>query len=262
MTASVHFFSISHARNRSSSFTLVPNRRTSTAGFRSTGPVKTQTAKNFFPTSIPAQFSTLTSSMVSPYEERPTLSYHFVSRAVSTNRRFVLRRPDHFPNGVVATIDNIRPFLFALAIFKKQPSCSQAHPFHPRRWPAGPWGLSFLADPRTGRNAGFVDIQSATTFIHDSHDILLLRRHAEDVGSVESPSRAPQANLGIAQFRLKADNSWCHCNVRIKLVIGLAVATAAPSKGRSPCREMARSNPIQQAGHLGFLFMIRGVGKT
>jgi len=25
---------------------------------------------------------------------------------------------------------------------------------------------------------------------------------------------------------------------------------------------MARSNPIQQAGHLGFLFMIRGVGKT
>src|SRR5436309_8200841 len=144
MTASVHFFSMSHARNRSSSFTLVPNRRTSTAGFRSTGPVKTQTAKNFFPTSIPAQFSTLTSSMVSPYEERPTLSYHFVSRAVSTNRRFVLRRPDHFPNGVVATIDNIRPFLFALAIFKKQPSCSQAHPFHPRRWPAGPWGLSYI----------------------------------------------------------------------------------------------------------------------
>src|SRR5437867_6568850 len=82
MTASVHFFSISHARNRSSSFTLVPNRRTSTAGFRSTGPVKTQTAKNFFPTSIPAQFSTLTSSMVSPYEERPTLSYHFLSRGL------------------------------------------------------------------------------------------------------------------------------------------------------------------------------------
>src|SRR5438093_1525776 len=81
--------------------------------------------------------------MVSPYEERPTLSYHFDSRAVSTNRRFVLRRPDHFPNGVVATIDNIRPFLFALAIFKKQPSCSQAHPFHPRGWPAGPWGLSY-----------------------------------------------------------------------------------------------------------------------
>src|SRR5439155_22583527 len=122
--------------------------------------------------------------------------------------------------------------------------------------------LSFLADQRAGRNAGFVDIQSATTFVHDSHDILLLRRHAEDVGNVESPSRAPQANLGIAQFRLKADNSWCHCNVRIKLVIGLAVATAAPSKGRSPCREMARSDPIQQAGHLGFLFMIRGVGKT
>jgi len=50
--------------------------------------------------------------------------------------RFVLRRPDHFPNGVVATIDDIRPFLFALAIFKKPPTCRQAQTFHPRGWPA------------------------------------------------------------------------------------------------------------------------------
>src|SRR5499433_786134 len=32
----------------------------------------------------------------------------------------------------------------------------------------------------------------------------------------------------IATFWPKADNSWCHCNVQIKLVNGLAVATAAP----------------------------------
>src|SRR2546428_4366558 len=132
MTASVHFFSISHARNRSSSLTLVPNRRTSSAGFRSAGPLKTQTAKNFFPTSIPAQFSTLTSSMAPPYRRETDAFIFILSRGLdSTNRRFVLRRPDHFPNGVVATIVNIRPFLFALVIFKKQPSSSQAQPFHP-----------------------------------------------------------------------------------------------------------------------------------
>ena len=34
---------------------------------------------------------------------------------------------------------------------------------------------------------------------------------------------------GIAHFRPKADNSWYHCNVQIKLVNGLAVATAAPN---------------------------------
>src|SRR5712691_2894599 len=61
--------------------------------------------------------------------------------------------------------------------------------------------------------------------------VLLLRRRAEDVGSVESPSRALQPDLGIAHFRPKADNLWYHCNVQIKLVNGLAVATAAPNLG-------------------------------
>src|SRR5205809_6064876 len=100
ITASVHFFSISHARNRSNSLTLVPNRRTSWAGFRSAGPVKTQTAKNFFPTSIPAQFSTLTSSMAPPYRREAAAFIFILSRGLdSTNLRSVRRRPDHFPNG-------------------------------------------------------------------------------------------------------------------------------------------------------------------
>src|SRR5262249_24893933 len=122
--------------------------------------------------------------------------------------------------------------------------------------------LSLLGDQRTRRNAGFVDIQSAATFIHDSHNILLLRHHAEDVGSVESPSRAPRSNLGIAQLRPKADNSWCHYDVQIKLAVGLAVATAAPSKGRSPCREMAGPRISLRPAVSGSFFMIRGVSKT
>src|SRR5207253_10805452 len=51
----------------------------------------------------------------------------------------------------------------------------------------------------------------------------------EDVGCVESPSRALQPDLAIAHFRPKADNLWYHCNVQITLVNGLAVATAAPN---------------------------------
>src|SRR5437879_1250570 len=39
---------------------------------------------------------------------------------------------------------------------------------------------------------GFVYVQSTTTLVHNSHRILLLRHLAEDVGSVESPSRAPR----------------------------------------------------------------------
>src|SRR5438132_2012104 len=77
ITASVHPLSSSHVRNRSNSFTLVPNRRTSPTGFWFASPIKTQTAKNLFPTSIPAHFSTLTSSMASPFEERPTPSSSF-----------------------------------------------------------------------------------------------------------------------------------------------------------------------------------------
>src|SRR5207247_3470212 len=59
---------------RSHSFTLVPNRRTSPTGFWFASPIRTQTAKNRFPTSIPAHFSTFTSSMAPPFEERPTPS--------------------------------------------------------------------------------------------------------------------------------------------------------------------------------------------
>src|SRR6059036_3723380 len=105
MTASVHPLSSSHVRSRSNSFTLVPNRRTSPTGFWFASPIRMQTAKNFFPTSIPAHFSTLTSSMAPP-SRRETDAFMFtLSRGLdSTNRRFVLRRPDHFPNGVVSTI--------------------------------------------------------------------------------------------------------------------------------------------------------------
>src|SRR5262245_20744754 len=65
---------------------------------------KTHTAKNFFPTYITTQFSTLTSSMAPP-SKRDRRLHIILSRGLdSTNRRFVLRRPDHFPNGVVSTI--------------------------------------------------------------------------------------------------------------------------------------------------------------
>src|SRR5438034_4445985 len=74
MTTSVHPLSSSHVRSLSNSFTLVPNRRTSPTGFCFASPIRMQTAKNFFPTSIPAHFSTLTSSMAPPFEERPTPS--------------------------------------------------------------------------------------------------------------------------------------------------------------------------------------------
>src|SRR5262249_6362497 len=60
---SVQAFSNNHARIASKSRTFVPNRRTSSAGFRWTGPIRMQTSKNFLPTSIPAHRSTLTSSM-------------------------------------------------------------------------------------------------------------------------------------------------------------------------------------------------------
>src|SRR5262249_3605645 len=63
MTTSVQAFSNNHARSASKSRTFVANRRTSSAGFRWTGPIRMQTSKNFLPTSIPAHRSTLTSSM-------------------------------------------------------------------------------------------------------------------------------------------------------------------------------------------------------
>src|SRR5213593_4410797 len=139
ITASVHFFSISHARNRSSSLTLVPNRRTSSAGFRSAGPLKTQTAKNFFPTSIPAQFSTLTSSMAPPYRRETDAFIFILSRGLdSTNRRFVLRRPDHFPNGVVFHHFSNRPFLFVMRFSKSDHPAVKRNPFILGGGPSGP----------------------------------------------------------------------------------------------------------------------------
>src|SRR5437667_870591 len=107
--------------------------------------------------------------------------------------------------------------------------------------------LSLLADQRARRNAGFVYLQSTTTLVHNSHRILLLRHLAEDVGSVESPSRAPRPISLLPDLGQKADNSWYHCNVPIKLHNGLAVATAAPSRVRSPCREMALMKVTQPA---------------
>src|SRR5207244_6959680 len=109
MTASVHFFSVSHARNRSSSFTLVPNRRTSSAGFRSAGPVKTQTAKNFF--------SHIDSRTVFNFDFQHGFSFRretdaFMSFCLADLLApiGVLRRPDYFPNGVVSTIFQIGHF--------------------------------------------------------------------------------------------------------------------------------------------------------
>ena len=82
ITASVHPVCCSHARSRSNSFTFVPNRRTSTDGFWLASPIITHTAKNFLPTSIPAQLSTFTSSMAFSFTKRAgALIFHFVSRA-------------------------------------------------------------------------------------------------------------------------------------------------------------------------------------
>src|SRR5439155_10771745 len=87
------------------------------------------TAKNFFPTSIPAHFSTLTSSMAPP-SRRETDAFMFtLSRGLdSTNRRFVLRRPDHFPNGVVSTIYKSAISL-RKAIFKGDHPAVKRNPF-------------------------------------------------------------------------------------------------------------------------------------
>jgi hypothetical protein len=91
--------------------------------------------------------------------------------------------------------------------------------------------------------------------------VLLLRRRAEDVGSVESPSRALQPDLAFAHFPPKADNLWYHCNVQIKLVNGLAVATAAPHLNDLRAARW-RSLLSNSQAISGPLFMIRGVAKT
>src|SRR5947209_8615288 len=100
ITASVHPFSSSHVRNRSQFLDACaesPNLPDRLLGFAS--PIRTQTAKNLFPTSIPAHFSTFTSSMAPPYRRETDAFVFILSHGLeSTNRRFVLRRPDHFLN--------------------------------------------------------------------------------------------------------------------------------------------------------------------
>src|SRR6266581_886041 len=72
------------------------------------------------------------------FEERPTPFRFILSRGLkSTNRRFVLRRPDHFPNGVVSTIVSFGHFLFVPLLSGTRIRLSKCQPFHPRGWPAG-----------------------------------------------------------------------------------------------------------------------------
>src|SRR5438093_9109584 len=92
MTTSLHPFSNSHARSASRSRTLLPNRRTSSAGFRLTGPIKTQTSINFFPTSIPAHRSTFTSSIALSLPRETDAFLSGLPLGLGSNRRFVWRQ--------------------------------------------------------------------------------------------------------------------------------------------------------------------------
>jgi len=67
---------------------------------------------------------------------------------------------------------------------------------------------------------------------------------------------------GIAHFRPKADNSWYHCNVQIKLVNGLAVATAAPHLNDLRAARWRKLTLSNSQAISDPLFMIRGVAKT
>ncbi len=80
---------------------------------------------------------------------------------------------------------------------------------------------------------------------------VLLRHHAEDVGSVFS---LPLVLLGQAPKATIRGTK----NVRIKLHNELAVTTAAPSSVRSPCRA---KDMVTKFGQLAPLFMIRGVAR-
>src|SRR5262244_791398 len=66
----------------------------------------------------------------------------------------------------------------------------------------------------------------------------------------------------IATFWPKADNSWCHCNVQIKLVNGLAVATAAPHLNDLRAARWRKLTLSNSQAISDPLFMIRGVAKT
>src|SRR5215510_5584412 len=68
--------------------------------------------------------------------------------------------------------------------------------------------------------------------------------------------------LGIARSWPKADNSWYHCNVQIKLVNGLAVATAAPHLNDLRAARWRKLTLSNSQAISAPLFMIRGVAKT
>src|SRR5262249_32973867 len=91
---SVHPFSNSHARHCCKSRTVVRNRRTSSVGLWWAGPISMQTSMYFFPTSIPAQRSSFTSSMASPSNRSRRLNNHFASRAWELHSEVRSRRPD------------------------------------------------------------------------------------------------------------------------------------------------------------------------
>src|SRR5437867_4551052 len=62
----------------------------------------------------------------SSFEEKPTPLSFTLSRGLeSTNRRFVLRRPDYFLNGVISTIFKLG-HSSSMSNFQKQRSCGQA----------------------------------------------------------------------------------------------------------------------------------------
>ena len=113
MTASVQPVCSSHARSLSNSFTFVPNRRTSPAGFSLASPIITQTNKNFLPTSIPGtSFTFHFQHGLLLNEEKPTLHFSICLTGLKAPIGGSLtRQPDHFPNGVVPPL-NKRPFLF------------------------------------------------------------------------------------------------------------------------------------------------------
>src|SRR4030095_14494800 len=112
MTTSVQAFSNNHARIASKSRTFVPNRRTSSAGFRWTGPIRMQTSKNFLPTSIPAHRSTLTSSMTLSLRREANAFLSVLPLGLCcSNRRFVCVSQTTLPNGFF-TKNYGRPSLF------------------------------------------------------------------------------------------------------------------------------------------------------
>src|SRR2546422_4027686 len=84
--------------------------------------IRTQTAKNFFPTSIPAHFSTLTSRMAPPFEERPTPSSSLCLAGLKApiGGSFYVGQATFLPGWV--------PPLNKPAISRRAPHCRYRHP--------------------------------------------------------------------------------------------------------------------------------------